>query len=89
MYFESSPLCVRAVAENDGWSIFLEGLPIGADGASLEEAVAEMITALREYAAGWLVRLRDAPGHRENCGLIYSIGLIDDAQLRDWLIGSR
>ncbi|WP_174189199.1 hypothetical protein [Nocardia barduliensis] len=47
-----------------------------------------MIIALREYADDWQVRLHDAPGHRENRGLIYAIGLIDDAKLREWLVES-
>ncbi|MET8877699.1 hypothetical protein [Nocardia sp. NPDC004604] len=35
------PSTAEAVAENDGWSVFLPGLPIAADGASFDEAVAK------------------------------------------------
>ncbi|MGL5829966.1 MAG: prevent-host-death protein, partial [Angustibacter sp.] len=53
------------VAENDGWSIFLPGVPVAADGDSIDEAIAEFLAALREYAADWQDRLYLAP-NREN-----------------------
>jgi predicted RNase H-like HicB family nuclease len=78
----------RAVAEAGGWSIFVPGLPVAADGATFDEAVGEMIDALREYVEDWQERLLDAPNHRNNWGLVQLIGLSDDDQLRDWLVGS-
>jgi hypothetical protein len=47
-----------------------------------------MITALREYADDWQERLLDAPNHRDNWALVQLIGLSNDDQLRDWLVGS-
>lgn len=79
---------VQVVAEADGWSVFLPGLPIAADGATFEEAIAEMIVALREYADDWQDRLLDASNHRGNWALVQMVGLSDDDQLRDWLVGS-
>jgi len=38
------------LAENNGWSIFLPGLPISADGATLDEALDGAVLALRDYA---------------------------------------
>lgn len=78
----------QVVAEADGWSVFIPGLPIAADGASFDEAIDEMIVALREYAEDWQERLLDAPNHRDNWGLVQLISLSDDEQLRDWLVGS-
>jgi predicted RNase H-like HicB family nuclease len=78
----------HVVAESEGWSVFIPGLPVAADGATLEEAVAEMITSLREYAADWQERLLDTPNHRDNWGLVQLIGLSDDIQLREWLVGA-
>ncbi len=78
----------QVVAENGGWSVFLPGLPIAADGATFDEAVDEAVLALREYADDWQSRLRVAPNHRENWGLVQLIGLSDDAQLRDWFVGA-
>lgn len=42
------PAGVQAVAEGDGWSLFLPGVPVSADGATIEEAVGEMVDALRD-----------------------------------------
>ena len=74
------------VAEGEGWSMFIPGLPIAADGATLDEAVDEMIDALRAYADAWGERLRLAPNHADNWGLVQIVALSDDAQLRDWLL---
>lgn len=62
-------------------------MPVAADGATFDEAIHEMIDALRVYAEDWQDRLLDAPNHRENWGLVQLICLSDDEQLRDWLVG--
>ncbi|MGC0344407.1 prevent-host-death protein [Streptomyces sp. SLBN-8D4] len=82
-------LCPRAeaVAEGDGWSLFFPGLPIAADGATLEAAITEMLCALREYAEDWNDHLSTAPNHQGNWGLVQLVGISDDAQLRTWLVG--
>jgi predicted RNase H-like HicB family nuclease len=77
----------KVVAEAGGWSVFIPGLPISADGATFEAAVVEMIDALREYAEDWQERLLDAPNHRNNWGLVQLISLSTDDQIRDWLVG--
>jgi len=84
-----SPSRAKVVAEAGGWSVFIPGLPVAADGATFDDAVSEMIVAVREYAEDWQERLLDAPNHRENWGLVQLISLSNDDQLRDWLVGSR
>jgi len=81
------PSGARVVPEAGGWSVFIPGLPVAADGATFDEAIQEMIDVLREYAEDWQDRLLDAPNHRENWGLVQLICLCDDEQLRDWLVG--
>lgn len=81
------PSRAQAVAEGGGWSVFIPGLPVAADGATFDEAVAETLTALREYADDWQNRLLDAPNHAANWGLVQLVELSDDTQLREWLIG--
>lgn len=81
------PSRTKVVAEADGWSVFIPGLPIAADGPTFDEAVSEMVDALREYAADWQERLLDTPNHRENWGLVHLISFSDDEQLREWLVG--
>jgi len=89
-YFLSSVVPSRAqvVQEGDGWSVFIPGLPVAADGTTFDEALNEMVEALREYAQDWQERLLRAPNHRENWGLVQLISLSDDEQLREWLAGS-
>ncbi|HEY2639930.1 MAG TPA: prevent-host-death protein [Streptosporangiaceae bacterium] len=81
------PSRAAIVAENDGYSIFLGDLPIGADGATLDEAISEMINALRTYAVAWHEVLGKAPNHRDNWGLVQLIALSTNDQLRSWLTG--
>jgi predicted RNase H-like HicB family nuclease len=83
-----SPSRAQVVAEAGGWSVFIPGLPVAADGATFDEAIVEMTDALREYAEDWQERLLDAPNHRNNWVLVQLISLSNDAQLREWLVGS-
>lgn len=82
-----TPSRAQVLPEADGWSVFIPGLPVAADGATFDEALEEMIGALREYAEDWQDHLLDAPNHRENWGLVQLISLSDDGELRDWLVG--
>jgi predicted RNase H-like HicB family nuclease len=82
------PSKAEVVPEAGGWSVFLPGLPLVADGATFDEAMEEMVQALREYAEDWQDRLRTAPNHEERWGLVQLIALSDDAELRDWLVGA-
>lgn len=81
------PARAEVLAENDGWSVFIPGLPIAADGATLEEALNETVLALRDYADAWSERLRLAPNHADNWGLVHVIEFSSDEQLKDWLRG--
>ncbi|GAB4047942.1 type II toxin-antitoxin system HicB family antitoxin [Catellatospora paridis] len=83
-----SPSRAQVVAENGGWSVFIPGLPVAADGATFDEALDEMVLALREYAEDWQDHLLDAPNHAGNWGLVQLVSLSDDGQLRDWLVGA-
>ena len=79
----------EAVAEAGGWSVFLPGAPIAADGADLDEAVDEFVSALREYAEDWQTRLRLAPNHRNRWPLVQFVSLSSDADIAQWARGSR
>lgn len=80
------PSRAQAVPDGDGWSIVLPGVPVAADGATVQEAVDELIDALRDYAEAWSQRLRLAPNHEDNWGLVQIVTLASDEQLRNWLL---
>jgi prevent-host-death family protein len=77
----------KVVFEEGSWWAFIPGVPISADGATLDEAVDNMIDALREYAEDWQERLSTAPNHENNWGLVQLVSLSTVAQLREWLSG--
>lgn len=77
----------EAVAEGGGWSVFLPGTPIAADGADLDEATEQFVTALREYADDWIERLKLAPNHARHWPLVHFVSLSSDADLTDWARG--
>lgn len=77
------------VPENDSFSIYLKDQPIAADGVTLDEAVAEMVMALRTYSVAWHDILGNAVNHRDNWGLVQLIDLSTDEQLRVWLTGGQ
>lgn len=81
------PARAEAVAENGGWSVFIPGLPIAADGATLDEALDETVLALRDYADAWSQRLRLASNHADNWGLVQIVEFSSDSQLKAWLRG--
>ncbi|HEV7976203.1 prevent-host-death protein [Amycolatopsis sp.] len=83
------PSQAQVVPEAGGWSVFIPGLPVAADGESFDEAITEMIDALREYAEDWQDRLLNTPNHRDNWGLVQLISFSNDDQLRRWLVGAE
>ena len=79
----------EVVAEADGWSVFIPGIPVAADGETLPEAVDEMVIALRDYAADWIDRLSTAPNHADNWWLVQLVELSSDDELADWLAAGQ
>jgi predicted RNase H-like HicB family nuclease len=86
---DSVPERAEVVPEGGGWSLFIPGVPVAADGATFDEALDEMAGALREYAEDWEARLHAAPNHKDRWALVQLIGLSDDAQLRSWLVNAE
>ncbi|MEC3854086.1 hypothetical protein [Paenarthrobacter ureafaciens] len=84
---ETLPAQVQVVNEDGAWAMFLPGLPLAAEGATLEEASLDLIDALREYAEDWEDHLRTAPNHRGNWALVQLIDSSTDEELDDWLSG--
>ena len=77
----------EVVAEEDGWSVLLHGHPVAAHGATLDEALADFLSALRDYAAAWQQGLHIAPDHRHAAALVQLVALEDDDALVAWATG--
>jgi hypothetical protein len=74
------------VPEGGGWAALLPQSGIHGEGENFDEAIADLICALREYAEDWNDRLLQAPNHRDNWDLVEIIELATDEQLRSWLL---
>jgi predicted RNase H-like HicB family nuclease len=81
------PSRTAVVAEGGGWSAILPGVPVHGDAETFDEAIDDLIDALREYAEDWNARLHRAPNHQKQRSIVELVELSDDAQLRDWLLG--
>jgi predicted RNase H-like HicB family nuclease len=77
------------VAEGGGWAAFIPGVPVHGDAATLDEAIDDLIEALRDYAEDWNDRLHAAPNHAQHRSLVELVELSDDEQLRDWIVGRK
>ncbi len=75
------------VAEDGGWSILFHGLPLAAEGNTIDEAFDDAVQVLRQYAEDWVERLHRAPSHVNNWGLVQLVQLSSDDELRRWLTG--
>lgn len=82
------PADAVVAAEGGGWSAYLPGVPVHGDGDTFDDAIADLIEALRDYADDWNERLLDAPNHRDNWSLVTLVELSDDNQLREWIVAS-
>jgi hypothetical protein len=75
---------------DDGYvSMWLEGLPISAEGSSLEDAETELIASLRDFTQTWLEDLREYPNHRSNWALPTLVRLSTDEELRKLVFGNE
>lgn len=79
------PANATVVAEGGGWSVFIPGTPVSADGTTLDDALDEVVDALRAYAQAWTDRLRLAPNHAQHWPLVQLVALASDEQLRRWV----
>ena len=78
---------VELVPDGDSWLGVVAESPIAAEGDDAADAIDELIEALREYAEDWSARLRLAPNHEQNWGLVQLVDHSSDDELRAWITG--
>lgn len=81
------PARTEVVTEDGAVGLFIREPAIAVEADTLDEAVVEMIAALREYALDWDDHLRLAPNHADNWGVVQIVSLSDDEQLTAWITG--
>ena len=74
------------VREGGGWAAMLPGLPIHGEGDTFDEAIGDLLVAIRDYAEDWNDHLLKADNHRENWDVAQIGELATDAQLRAWIL---
>jgi predicted RNase H-like HicB family nuclease len=83
---QARPARAVVVAEGGGWVALLPDLPIHGEGDSFDEAIDDLMVALREYAEDWNERLYSAPNHRDHWDVAEIAELAGDEQLKAWLV---
>ena len=78
---------VELVPDGDAWLAIIADTPIAAEGDDAADAIDELIDAVRDYAADWSDRLRLAPNHEQNWGLVQLVDHSSDDELRVWMLG--
>lgn len=74
--------------EDDGWSIFLDGYPVAADGVDLDEAIDDFVVALTDYVEAWVSRLHTVSNHQDAAPLALLVESSSADELREWARGS-
>lgn len=82
------PLDPQVRFGDDAVAVWIEGLPVSAEGPDFDSAANNLIDALRDYAVTWVEQLRHYPNHAENWGVANLALLSSDADLRAHLFGS-
>jgi hypothetical protein len=77
------------VPEGGGWSAFIPWVPVHGDAATLDDAIDDLVEALRDYAEDWNDRLHAVPNHAQHRSLVELVELSDDEQLRNWIVGRK
>lgn len=81
----TTPARTRTTIDDGAYVVFLEDRPFVSEGDTLEEAIADLIESMREYAEDWVERLQYAPNHADAWGLVQLVNLSTDEQLAGWL----
>lgn len=76
-----APFAVEVSLADEGVSAWLTNAPVHSSGADLDEAAANLLVALRDYADLWDSELKSAPNHRDRWSLVHRVKLLDDAAL--------
>lgn len=75
---------VRLAKDGDLAIALMEDRPFVSEGATVSDALEDLVLSLREYAEDWDDHLKDAPNHRDAWALVQLVNLSSDDQLLEW-----
>lgn len=78
---------VQVIPDDDRWVAAVDHAPLAGEGETADEAVDDLIDALRDYSDDWADRLWHAPNHDANWALVQLVDLSDDQELHGWIMG--
>ncbi|WP_207205442.1 ribbon-helix-helix domain-containing protein [Microbacterium protaetiae] len=83
-FFRTVSPHVQLARENDRVIALMAGRSFVSEGATVDDALADLLLSLREYAEDWETRLQHASNHRENWALVQLIKLSSDQEVLEW-----
>lgn len=86
---KATPSRAMVVAEDNAWVIVIPDSPFAAEAQSLDDAIADLIANLRDYASEWQEHFATAPNHANNWALVQLVNVSSDDDLRDWLLNDQ
>lgn len=86
---KATPSRAMVVAEDKAWVIVIPDSSFAAEAQSLDDAIADLIANLRDYATEWQEHFAAAPNHANNWALVQLVNVSSDDDLRDWLLNDQ
>ncbi|MCO5293468.1 MAG: hypothetical protein M9882_00985 [Homoserinimonas sp.] len=86
---KATPSRAMVVAEDNAWVIVIPDSPFAAEAQSLDDAIADLIANLRDYASEWQEHFAAAPNHVDNWALVQLVNVSSDDELRAWLLNDQ
>ncbi len=79
----------RVVHDGDRWCLFVPGLPVLAEGFTVNDMLDDAIAVLHEYADDWIDGVCGSAGTDTQWNVVQLVSLSTDEQLRGWLVGAE
>jgi antitoxin (DNA-binding transcriptional repressor) of toxin-antitoxin stability system len=83
-FFRTVSPRISIFTENSLTVALMVDRPFAAEGVDLDGALTDLILVLREYAADWDTRLKDAPNHQQYWALVQLVKYSTDEQMLEW-----
>ena len=82
------PARAEVFREDGQVGMVISELGLAVEGGTFDDAVSELVIALKEYAVDWGDHLVNAPNHANNWGIVQLIAISTDAELTGWVRGA-